>query len=119
MKPDRGIHFFPEKPDWASGEVCSTESYNAYWKYHPMEKKKYDPRPGAQGTARRVLAGTPLGHLHATSAPIAEEGGDPFHLCIPGLPNLGKNQELGEHFFSRVNEWEMRYHLSSSIGRKD
>lgn len=113
LKPDRGIHFFPEKPDWASGEVCSPEDYNAYWKYHPMEKKSYDPRPGSQRTARRVLAGTPLGHLHATSAPIAEEGEKPFHLCIPGLPSLRKNQEPDEYFFSRVSEWEMRYHLSS------
>lgn len=113
LKPDRGIQFFPEEPDWASGEVCTISSLKEYRKYHPGNKKRYDPRPGEQADVRNYLSGTPLGHLLATSAPLAEENQNPFHVCIPGLPRLKKGEEPDGKFLSRVNEWEMKYHLSS------
>lgn len=113
LNPDRGIQFFPEAPDWACGEVCTPEALKSYWKYHPEEKKRYDPKPGDQREVRQALSGTPLGHLLATSAPLAEENQKPFHLCIPGLPRLRKDEEPDEKFFSKIDDWEMRYHLSS------
>lgn len=113
LNPERGIQFFPEKPDWASGVVCTIEACDTYWKYHPGEKKRYEPRPGDQRSARRALAGTPLGDLRATSTPVPSDGELPFHLCIPGLSALRKTEDEDKKR-RIISEWEIRYHLPSS-----
>lgn len=106
LRPDRGAQFFPEKPDWATGTVCTPAARDAYWKYHPEEKKRYDPRPGDQCSARDAFAGTPLGDLRATTAPLPEDGKPPLHLCIPGL-SAGRKETRAD----RAQQWEYTYHL--------
>jgi hypothetical protein len=116
LRPERGLQFFPEKPDWESGEVCSTETNEAYWKYHTGEKKTYDPRPGNQHSVRDSIPGTPLGDLRATSAPVPSENHLPYHLCIPGLPRLRQDKTADQAYFDRIRDWEYTYHLSATTG---
>lgn len=116
LRPERGVQFYPEKPDWESGQICSTETRDAYWKYHPGEKKTYDPRPGDQRPVRDSIPGTPLGDIRATSTPVPSENHLPFHLCIPGLPRLRKGQVADDAYFERIRDWEFTYHLRASTG---
>lgn len=114
LRPERGFQFFPERPDWDTGEVCSLTARDAYWKHHHGEKKKYDPQPGNQRTVRDALAGTPLGNLRATSAPIPGPSELPYHLAIPGLPTLRPGEKPDEDYFKRITDWECAYHLPAS-----
>lgn len=114
LRPERGVQFSPEKPDWESGEVCSVETRDLYWKYHPGERKKHDPRPGDQRPVRDAIAGTPLGELRATAVPVSSENHLPFHLCIPGLPKLRKGESPSESYFNKIQQWEYTYHLPAA-----
>lgn len=111
LRPERGVQFFPEAPDWAGGRVCSSEARDAYWKYHPGEKKKHDPRPGDQRSARDAYTGTYLGDLRATSAPLPDDHQLPYHVCIPGYATHRKNQLPDPE---RIKQWEYTYHLSAA-----
>lgn len=114
LRPERGVSFSPEKPDMQSGEVCSLEQRDLYWKYHPGEKKTYDPRPGDQRVVRDALAGMDLGLLRATATPVPIEGQSPYHLRIPGLPKIRKGDTPDESYFRKTQEWEYTYHLPAT-----
>lgn len=113
-RPDRGIQFFPEEPDLYYGAVCSAEQCKLYDKYNTQgRRKKYDPDPGNQLSHRSALAGTPVGNLRATSAPVPGENHLPYHLAIPGIPAVCDTEDPGR-YYEQVWKWEDYYHLPAA-----
>lgn len=113
-RPERGIQFFPERPDLETGNVRSPEQMKLYWKYHTLERKNYDPDPGDQFSARHALAGKDLGTFRTTAAPVPDGTALPHHFSIPGLPSLRECAEDPQRFFKLVRDWESTYHFSAS-----
>lgn len=116
-RPERGIQFFAEEPDRETGVICTEKQCDAYWKAYRKEKRrKNDPSPDDQRAIRDAIAGTSLGEVRATHAPLPAEGELPYYTAIPGLPSFRDAQRLGPRYFQRVRDWEFRYHLSASPG---
>ena len=113
-RPERGIQFFPEKPDLEIGLVCGNAHMRHYLETSKEKRRNYDPDPGDQHAVRDALAGKELGSFHTTAAPIPGEDNVPHHLAIPGLPSARDAGELGPEFFRIVREWEFRYQLPAS-----
>jgi hypothetical protein len=113
-RPERGIQFFPEKPDLETGLICSNEHMKHRLENSKEKRKSYDPYPGDQSSIRDALSGKELGSFHTTSAPLPGEDNVPQHLCIPGIPSFRRAEELGPQFFQVVREWEFRYQLPAS-----
>jgi hypothetical protein len=113
-RPDRGLDFFAEKPDLITGQVCSVSQRNTYYSRNTQERRRHDPQPGNQHTIRNALAGTALGDIRTTHAPVPDEGQLPYHLSIPGLPVLREPSALTFEHLQVMQEWQMRYHLPAS-----
>jgi hypothetical protein len=114
-KPDRGVQFFAEQPDRERGVVLSAEQYAAYWREkYSGRRSKNAPSPGDQRALRDALAGTPVGEIRATHAPLPSDGELPYYTAIPGLPSVRHAHRLGACYFTRVRDWEFKYHLSAS-----
>lgn len=114
LRPDRGIQFFPERPDYETGIICTTEQYDLYWKYHKEERRNYDPQPGDQFATRNALAGAAVGDVRCTAAPVPGDCELPYYLTIPGLPPVRDSVSDPHGFFRSVREWEFTYHLSAA-----
>jgi hypothetical protein len=121
LRPERGVQFSPEKPDIINGYVCSLDDVKRYWKFHPGEKKTYDPRPGDQRSVRDSIPGTSLGEIRATSTPVPSEDHLPYYHCIPGLPRLRAGEEPSSSYYGKIEKWESTYHLPapSSMGSQE
>jgi len=113
-RPDHGIQFFPERPDYETGMICTNYQCDLYWKYHKEERRNYDPQPGDQFATRDAVAGAPVGDLRTTAAPVPGEGELPYHFAIPGLPPVSDSVSDPQRFFRMVRDWEFAYHLSAS-----
>jgi hypothetical protein len=114
LRPNRGIDFFAEKPDLITGQICSVKQRNMYVSRNPQERRSYDAQPGNQHAVRSVFAGTQLGDIRTTHAPVPDEGQLPHHLSIPGLPLLREADSIGFEQLRLVQDWQVRYNFSAS-----
>jgi hypothetical protein len=113
-RPERGINFFAEKPDFLTDRVVTVRQRIHYMSRNPQERRGHDAQPGNQRTVRDALAGTYLGDFRATHAPVPDDGSLPYHFAIPGLPVLREGDAVGIDDLRRVQEWQMLYHLPAS-----
>ena len=114
LRPEHGIQFFPERPDYETGMICTSDQCDLYWKYHKEERRNYDPQPGDQFATRHAIAGSPMGEIRTTTAPVSGHGELPYHFAIPGLPPLSDSVSDPQRFFRMVRDWEFTYHLSAA-----
>jgi len=113
-RPDRGLNFFAEKPDLLMEKVATVSQRLMYMTRNPQERRGYDAQPGNQRSVRDALAGTYLGDLRATHAPVPDDGALPYHFSIPGFPVLRKGDPVGIDDLHRMQEWQMLYQLPVS-----